>query len=56
MRDMEIPLFELEQKVMRLEAQVQTKDLDIDLISDTICRKINAKPMLMLPTIMYPVD
>ena len=55
-RDIEVPLFELEQKVMRLETQVQTKDFDIDFISDTVCKKINAKPMLLLPTIMYPVN
>ena len=32
-REIEVPLFELEQKVMRLEAQLQTKDLDVDYLA-----------------------
>ena len=55
-REIEVPLFELEQKVMRLEAQLQTKDFDIDFIANSVCKMINAKPMIMLPTITHQVN
>ena len=55
-RDIEVPLFDLEQKVMRLEAQLQAKEFDMDLISDAVCKKINQKPMLMLPHITQAVN
>lgn len=53
MREAEVALNYLEQKVHQLEQQVQNdQHYDLDNLAETIAKRIDSKPLLLIPEIM----
>ena len=52
-RDAEVTIFKLEQKVIKIESQMQNnQNFDMDIMADVISKRIDQKAGQMLPNVM----
>ena len=52
-RDAEVTIFKLEQKVIKIESQMQNnQNFDMDIMADVIQKRIDQKAGQMLPNVM----
>ena len=52
-REVEVAMYQIEQKVQRLEAQVQNnQNFDMSIMADHLAKIIDQKPSHMLPNVM----
>ena len=55
-RDAEVTIFKLEQKVIKIESQMQNnQNFDMDIMADVISKRIDQKAGQMLPNVMKKV-
>ena len=55
-RDAEVTMFKLEQKVIKMETQMQNnQNFDMDIMADVIAKRIDQKANQMLPNVMKKI-
>lgn len=55
--DIEVPMSILEEKMDKLEQQMQQTTMqDMDLITESVCKRIEKKANMLLPSFMKPLS